>query len=97
MNAIVEFSKLNRTCVAPYNTIYDAKVDYKGIIEGGNVGSGIGCALDVISGQGVDFSRIPFGIQMELNLTEDFPNALYLFVHSKQTLVMNEQSVQVIN
>ncbi len=97
MNAIVEFSKLNRTCVAPYNTNYDAKVDYKEIIEGGNVGSGIGCALDVISGQGVDFSRIPFGIQMELGLDKDFPNALYLFVHSKQTLVMNEQSVQVIN
>ena len=97
MNAIVEFSKLNRTCVAPYNTNYDAKGEYKGVIEGGNVGSGIGCAFDVISGNGVDFSRIPFGIQMELDLTEDYPNALYLFCHSKQTLIMNDQSVQVIN
>jgi hypothetical protein len=97
MNSIVEFSKLNRTCVAPYNTNYDDASAYKSIIEGGAVGTGIGCAMDVISGTGVDFSRIPFGVQMELDLTNDYPNALYLFIHSKQTLIMSEQSVQVVN
>lgn len=98
MNAIVEFSKLNRTNVMPANTNVrnDSTYGYKELLNGGSCGAGIGCAMDVISGQGVDFSRIPFGIQMELDLDQDYPNALYLFVHSKQTIVMSEGSVQVI-
>ena len=99
LNAIVEFSKLNRTSASPVNTFIkdDSTYGYKEYIQGGSSGAGIGCAFDVISGQGVDFSSVPFGIQMELNLTTDFPNALYLYVHSKQTLIMSDQGVQVVN
>tara|TARA_R100000700_G_C3146533_1_gene126631 strand:- start:161 stop:1135 length:975 start_codon:yes stop_codon:yes gene_type:complete len=99
LNAIVEFSKLNRTSASPVNTFIkdDSTYGYKEYIQGGSSGAGIGCAFDVISGQGVDFSSVPFGIQLELNLTTDFPNALYLYVHSKQTLIMSDQSVQVVN
>jgi hypothetical protein len=98
LNAIVEFSKLNRTTSSPYtvNVKTDGTYGYKEILNGGSAGCGIGCALDVISGQGVDFSRIPFGIQMELDLDRDFPNALYLFVHSKQTLIISGQDIQVV-
>ena len=99
LNAIVEFSRLNRTSASPVNTFIkdDSTYGYKEYIQGGSSGAGIGCAFDVISGQGVDFSSVPFGIQMELNLTTDFPNALYLYVHSKQTLIMSDQGVQVVN
>jgi len=102
LNSVVEFSKLNRTNASPVNTfVKDDGANgnpygYKEIIQGGMAGAGIGVAFDVISGQGVDFSRVPFGINMDVDLTNDFPNALYLFVHSKQTLVMSPQGVQVI-
>jgi len=99
MNAIVEFSKLNRTNASPVNTFVesDGTYGYKETIQGGSAGAGIGCAMDVISGQGVDFSRVPFGIQMELDLDLDFPNALYLYIHSKNTLVMSGDSIQVLH
>jgi len=98
MNAIVEFSKLNRTTASPFTTNVktDGTYGYKEILDGGSAGAGIGAAFDVISGQGVDFSRIPFGIQMELDLDQDFPNALYLYVHSKQTLIISGQTIQVV-
>jgi len=99
MNAIVEFSKLNRTNASPVNTFVesDGTYGYKETIQGGSAGAGIGCAMDVISGQGVDFSRVPFGIQMELDLDLDFPNALYLYIHAKNTLVMSGDSIQVLH
>jgi len=98
LNAIVEFSKLNRTCATPFNTkvMDDGTYGYKELLNGGAAGAGIGAAFDVISGQGVDFSRVPFGIQMELDLDQDFPNALYLHVHSKQTLVISGDTIQVV-
>ncbi len=95
LNAVVEFSKLNRTSGAPYNTNLRGG-DYKALIEGGAGGAGIGFAFDVISGQGVDFSSQPLGISMELDLTNDYPNALYLFVHSKQSLLMSNKDIQVV-
>tara|TARA_R100000951_G_scaffold116702_1_gene129906 strand:+ start:103 stop:1368 length:1266 start_codon:yes stop_codon:yes gene_type:complete len=95
LNAVVEFSKLNRTSGAPYNTNLRGG-DYKALIEGGAGGAGIGFAFDVISGQGVDFSSQPLGISMELDLTNDYPNALYLFIHSKQSLLMSNKDIQVV-
>jgi len=99
MNAVVEFSKLNRTNASPVNTFVesDGTYGYKETIQGGSPGAGIGCAMDVISGQGIDFSRVPFGIQMELDLDLDFPNALYLYIHAKNTLVMSGDSIQVLH
>ena len=102
LNAVVEFSKLNRTNASPVNTFVKRDgtggnpYGYKEVIQGGMAGAGIGVAFDVISGQGVDFSRVPFGINMDVDLTTDYPNALYLFFHSKQTLVMSPSGVQVI-
>jgi len=98
LNAIVEFSKLNRTNASPVNTFVknDSTYGYKETLQGGSAGAGIGCAFDVISGQGLDFSRVPFGIQMELDLDKDFPNAFYLYVHCKQTLVMSGDNIQVL-
>ena len=57
---------------------------------------GIGVAFDTISNQGVDFKTTNFGINMELDLTTDNPNAVYMFVHSKQTLVFNQSGIQVV-
>jgi GTPase SAR1 family protein len=58
---------------------------------------GVGIAYDVISGDGVDFSRENWGLQMSCGLDTNRPHAAYVFVHAKQTLVFNQTGLQVIN
>lgn len=57
---------------------------------------GVGVTFDGISGQGVDFRNENFGVQMVTGLTEDLPHSAFLYVRSKQTLVMNANGLQVI-
>mgnify|MGYP003628975938 FL=1 len=64
-------------------------------MDGGVVG-GVGMAYDQVSGQGVDFSSQNFGIRMDCDLITNVPTGLYLFVHSKQTLVFNGSGLQII-
>jgi len=57
----------------------------------------IGVPFDTVgTGVGEDFSTTPFGIQMECDLTSDSPNALFLFVKSRQTVIFGPQGLQVI-
>tara|TARA_R110002153_G_scaffold25673_4_gene81284 strand:- start:2679 stop:3992 length:1314 start_codon:yes stop_codon:yes gene_type:complete len=97
MNAITQFSKLRRTVVSPLNTEYTnstaAVVNKK--IETGSV-AGIGVAYDVISGQGVDFSSVNWGLNMTCGVVTDSPQAFYLFVHSKQTLAFSGDGISVV-
>jgi hypothetical protein len=99
MNAVEKFAQLNRTSLNPVNTRYPATPDrahFDKFYADGGCGFGIGVALDNISDQGVDYSRVNFGINMSLNLTTDFPNAFYMFVHHKSTLVFSPQGLQVL-
>ena len=57
----------------------------------------VGTSFDSISNQGVDFGSVNFGIQMEVDLTTDFPQTLFLFVRNKNTLVFNRDGLQVIS
>jgi len=97
MNAIQQFSKIHRTQVSPINTKYRsgeaAVVNY--IPDGGSA-AGLGVAYDVISGNGVDFSSVNFGINMITDMVTDSPQALYLFVHSKQTIAFSGNGISVI-
>jgi hypothetical protein len=97
MNAVTQFSKLRRTSVSPLNTKYTAgKPDVVNFKVGGGSVAGIGVAYDVISGQGVDFSSVNWGMNMECDLTTDSSQAFYLFVHSKNTLAFSADGVSVI-
>ncbi len=97
MNAITQFSKLRSTQVSPLNTKYTSgkpdKVNFK--VDGGSV-AGIGIAYDVVSGQGVDFSSVNWGMNMECDLTTDNSQAFYLYVHSKQTLAFSGDGISVV-
>ena len=97
MNAVTQFSKLRRTSVSPLNTKYTAGtpavVNFK--VDTGSI-AGIGIAYDVISGQGIDFSSVNWGLNMECDLTSDSPQAFYLFVHSKQTLAFSGDGISVV-
>jgi hypothetical protein len=64
--------------------------------DGGNV-FGVGVALDTISNVGVDYSAEPFGMVINSELTSDTPHSCFMYVRSKQTLIMNAQGVQVVS
>ena len=101
MNAVQSFAKIARTSVEPsvYRNIdYSTDNTYSGaktIINGG-AAWGIGVAYDSISDQGLDFSNSPFGVQLQLKLTTDNPQSVFLFVHSRQTVVSSGGSIQVM-
>ena len=101
MNAVMSFAKIQRTSVLPsvYRNIdYSTDTTYSGaktIIDGG-AAWGIGVAYDSISDQGLDFSTSPFGVQLQLKLTTDNPQSIFLFVHSRQTVVSSGGSIQVM-
>jgi len=104
MNAVMGFTKIERTNVSPVNNFYedydngvtDPYLYAKEGIEGG-IKFGMGCNYDQISGEGVSFQNVPFGLQMTSNITSDSPQAIYLFAHCKNTVVSNGQGIQIIN
>jgi hypothetical protein len=101
MNAVMSFAKIQRTSVEPsvYRNIdYSTDDSYSGaktIINGG-AAWGLGVSYDGISDQGVDFSNTPFGVQLQLKLVTDNPQSIFLFVHSRQTVVSAQGSIQVM-
>lgn len=57
---------------------------------------GIGFSYNDL-GTGIDMRTENFGLQMDTGLTSGLSHAVFLFVRSKQTLVMNANGVQVIS
>lgn len=95
VDAITQFSKLSRTMISPANTYQNSYEFDTQQLDGGAI-AGVGMAYDQISGQGVDFSTQNFGIRMDTNLITDVPTGLYLFVHSKNTIVFNGSGIQIL-
>jgi hypothetical protein len=95
INAVSPFGKLRRTTVSPYNTPGRGSIADKDLPDGGNL-FGIGCALDIISNQGVDYSNSQFGMVINSSLKSNAPQSVFVFVHAKQTLLMNAMGIQVL-
>ena len=95
INAVSPFTKLRRTSVSPLNTPGTIEVN-SSLPDAGNI-FGIGCALDTISNQGVDYSNSQFGMVINSDLADDNPQSVFVFVHAKQTLLMNAQGIQVLS
>ena len=99
LNSVMAFAKLGRTSVDPVNMRYlelgPAFTNGKTIDKGG-ASFGLGVAYDSISDQGIDFSSQPFGVQLQLGLVSNHPNAIFLFVHSKQTVLSSPSGIQVM-
>tara|TARA_R110000824_G_scaffold256631_4_gene445635 strand:- start:62 stop:1408 length:1347 start_codon:yes stop_codon:yes gene_type:complete len=98
INAIQSFFKNTRNSITPQNmrmTDGGAFAVRNQYVNGG-CAFGIGVAFDTISNQGIDFRTTNFGINMDMDLTSDNPNAVYMFVHSKQTLVFNQNGITVV-
>ena len=97
MNAIEKFTGISRTQLNPQNVRLSDSARFDKDFAFGGCGFGIGVAMDSISDQGVDFSNVNFGINMSLNLTTDFPQSFFVFVHAKNTLVFGPQGLQVMS
>ncbi len=103
MNAVMGFTKIERTNVSPFNNFYEDYSDpnnvylyAKEIVEGG-AKFGIGVNYDQISGEGVSFKDVPFGLQMTSDISTDSPQGVYLFAHAKNTVVSTPQGIQIIS
>ena len=97
MNAIQRFANITRTSVRPQTTQYLDTARFDKDTAFGGCGWGLGVAFDTVSDQGVDYSRVNFGINMSLMLDTDSPQAIYMFAHSKNTLVFGPQGLSVIS
>ena len=101
LNSVKSFSGNSRMSASTRNTwVQDSTVVAQTLAslkspDGGQV-FGVGVSYDNISGDGVDFSKENWGLQMDVGLTTNRAHAAYVFVHSKQTLVFSEQGLQVI-
>ena len=56
-----------------------------------------GQTWDSVSNEGIDFSSVSLGIQMDVALLTDNPQTIFLYVRHKNTLVFNESGLQVIS
>ena len=97
VNAIQKFADNTRTSLNPQNVRLSDSARFDKDFAFGGCGFGVGVALDTISDQGVDYRNVNFGINMSLDLTTDSPQAFFVFVHNKQTLVFGPQGLQVMN
>lgn len=97
-NSIMPFMKNKRQQLSPLTYDREGLTSTGNFVNGGQM-FGVGIAYDNISGQGVDFRNVNFGVNIDCDLTEgsNFPNSVFLFVHSKQTLVFNQNGVQVLS
>lgn len=99
INSVMSFQRVARSSVTTSNYKYFAMTDnYKQAKELKDGGSayGLGISYDSISDQGINFSQMPFGVQLQLRLTSDSPQSIFLFVHSKQTCLSTPQGIQVL-
>ena len=84
-----------RTLLSPYNTPGLTTAD-SDLPDAGNI-FGVGVALDTISNVGVNYSTEPFGMVINSTLQSVTPHSCFVFVRSKQTLMMGKQGVQVVS
>ena len=96
-DAIAPFSDMNRNVMSPVVANRNWSSNDNEVLDGGLV-YGVGMNYDNLGGDGVDFSRTNWGVQIVSKLTDDNPISVFVFVHAKQTLLFSEgQGIQVIN
>jgi hypothetical protein len=94
LNALKPFSKLDRTTMNVFNGT-NLKSCNKLHDQPPNV-YGVGIAYDTISGQGVSLYDVPFSMIIKSTLNTDNPTSCFIYAHSKETIVMNKDGIQVL-
>tara|TARA_R110000737_G_scaffold109625_1_gene142615 strand:+ start:255 stop:1565 length:1311 start_codon:yes stop_codon:yes gene_type:complete len=97
LNSMLPFPKNNRVQICPHNTNKSTQVSLFQQPDGGSCYS-IGVAYTNIGSDGADFSTTQWGLQLNLGLVSvDNPLSVFTYVHAKNTLVFNEQGLQILS
>ena len=97
INGITSFVDLKRTNINSLTTNCVEGATDKLVRELGNL-YGVGVSFTNISRDGIDFLNDSFGIQLDLDLTSDNPNSVFLFAVNRQTIMFNnQQGIMVAN
>jgi hypothetical protein len=82
----------NSTTASENRQIQYTKVANSGVVFG------CGIRYDALGGQGVDFSNpgSQFGMNLELDLTTNSPQSVFIFVNSEINVVFNQNGIQVL-
>jgi hypothetical protein len=95
VNAIKPFASLERTTIDSTNSHRINKI--RATKKGPQPVFGVGIAYDTISNQGIDFSSEPFSMIIKSGLTTDNPTSAFVFAHSKESLLMSGDGIQVLS
>lgn len=95
MNTFTNFNDIKRTQLSP---ITNNRVGFSNMSDFADGGAmfNVGYNFDGISAQGLDFRNQNFSAQLETGLTTGNAHSAFIFVRSKQTLVFNQNGLQVI-
>ena len=89
----------NRDVIMKNNTTAgdQKQLQYTKVANGGFV-FGLGIKYDSLGGSGIDFSNpgAQFGMNVELDLTTNNPQSVFVFVNSEVNVVFNNNGLQVI-
>ena len=96
INSVQPYSQNNRLQISPVNTNRRWTGNDNNVLQGGLV-FGCGVAYDNLGSDGADFSKENFGLQIDLGLTDDSPNSVFVFVHAKNTLLFSGAGIQVVS
>ena len=102
VSAVSPFRTNMKNMVSPINTSREtlAKFDQTNILsyektpDSGNI-YGLGIRYDQLGGVGTDFTQEQWGMNIQSDLTTDNPQSVFIFVNSEQTVVFNENGIQV--
>ena len=87
----------NRDILIKNDTTNTNMLHYTKVPDGGMV-YGLGIKYDALGGSGIDFSNAgsQFGMNIELDLTTNNPQSVFIFVNSEINVVFNSNGLQVI-
>lgn len=95
MNSFNKFMDIDSTMQSPLTNNRVGFSDQSDFVDAG-LQFGIGFTYDDLTGNGIDMRTENFGLQMETGLTSGLSHGVFLFIRSKNTLVMNANGLQVI-
>jgi hypothetical protein len=97
VSAVRSFSSISESDISPINTnLSQSFADDTDKVKGDFI-TGIGLRMDYYSDQGIDMTGGNFTIQFTSTLDTNFPNSAYMFVHTRNTIIFNDDGVKILN
>ena len=96
MNSFHKFVDIDSTMQSPLTNNLVGFSNQADFVDAG-LQFGLGFTYDDLTGNGIDMRTENFGLQMDTGLTTGLSHGVFLYIKSKQTLVMNANGLQVIS